>query len=69
MSDDEWLDRKSAARYLAELGFPLAPGTLANMAQNRNAGNGPPFTYFRNKIRYKKSEIEGWLRTQMRSVR
>ena len=69
-ADAEWLTRKEAAKYLATLGCPMSPKTLANLAANGNAGKGPPFTRARWTIaRYTKGDLEAWAESQMRRVK
>lgn len=61
MADDELLTRKAASGYLIKLGCPVSPRTLANMASNDNAGNGPAFIRFRWKtVRYKRADLDAW---------
>lgn len=58
---EDWLTRKQAAAYLSEIGCPIAPQTLANMACKDNAGKGPPFTRIRWAIvRYHKTDLQEW---------
>ena len=59
--DTEWLTRKQAALYLRQLGCPLSPQTLANMAKHENSGQGPPFTRIGVQIvRYNKDDLAAW---------
>jgi hypothetical protein len=65
----QYLSRKEASALLAKMGFPLAPQTLANLAANNNAGKGPPFVRFGENIcRYRKDDIEAWVRSKMRRI-
>lgn len=64
----EWLSRKEAAKYLTDLGCPIAPHTLDNMASNNNRGGGPPFTRVGWKmVQYKREDLDAWAKS--RSVR
>ena len=68
-TDADKLSRKEAAAYLESLGVKLAPGTLANMAANNNAGGGPPFTQQRwNRVWYRRGDLDAWAATQLRRV-
>jgi hypothetical protein len=59
--ESDFLSRKEASAYLAKIGCPLSVQTLANLAANQNAGNGPPFLRIRKKIvRYQKSLLDEW---------
>jgi hypothetical protein len=61
----EWLTRKEATALLAELGHPMAPQTLANLAANGNKGKGPPFRRFRHKtVRYDRAALIAWAAKQ-----
>lgn len=69
MADDDLLTRKAASAYLEKLGCPVAPRTLSNLAANDNAGKGPPFYRFRWKsIRYKRSDLDLWVRKEIKRV-
>lgn len=58
----ESLNRKEAAEHLTALGYPIAPGTLANLALK---DRGPPYTLFMWKVvRYDRGQIEAWARSQ-----
>lgn len=64
-----WYRRKEAARYLAQIGYPIAPQTLANLASNNNAGGGPPFTRQRwNSILYFRDDLEAWAEARKQKV-
>lgn len=63
------LSRKEAARFLTQIGCPLAPRTLANMASNNNAGGGPPFIRIRRRIVvYSEDELRAWALANTRRV-
>lgn len=65
----DWYSRKEAARYLATLGYQVAPQTLANMASNNNAGHGPPFVRFRWRLtQYRRIDLDAWAKQQMQPV-
>jgi len=55
-----WLSRKEAARFLAQIGCPISPKTLENLALNNNAGKGPPFTRVRKYVRYDAADLRAW---------
>lgn len=64
----DWLPRKRAADFLADLGCPISPRTLERWAANGNSGRGPAFTRVRtNIIRYLKADLRAW--AQRESVR
>ena len=68
--DKEWLSRKEAAIYLDQIGCPLTAKTLANMASNNNAGNGPSFT--RNgwkTVLYKRDDLDAWAKKRRTEIR
>ncbi len=60
-NENEWLTRKEAAKYLTGLGYPIAAGTLENLACNNNAGGGPSYrrTGWRT-VRYHTRDLEKW---------
>lgn len=61
----EWLSRAEAAAFLTKLGCPIAPGTLAKLAANNNAGNGPTYKRFRWKsVRYNVADLREWAADQ-----
>jgi hypothetical protein len=65
----EYLDRKECARYLSELGINIAPKTLANLAANSNAGNGPPFVRTRwSRIYYNRADVKRWADKQTERI-
>jgi hypothetical protein len=65
----EYLDRKECAIHLASLGIKIAPKTLANLASNANAGEGPPFTRTRwSRVYYKRTEAEQWAKAQVERI-
>jgi len=55
-----WFSRKEAARFLTEIGCPISPKTLENLALNNNARRGPPFTRVRKNVRYDAAELRTW---------
>lgn len=68
-TEDKYLTRKEAAAYLASIGCPLAPKTLANLAANNNAGNGPPFIHRgRGERHYPVSGLREWAQRAARMV-
>jgi len=70
MDDEKYLTRKEASAYLGSIGCPVAVQTLANMASNQNAGDGPEFisSGWRT-LRYAKSELDSWAHRRMRRGR
>lgn len=65
----DWLSRKEAARYLTEIGCPIAPKTLANLASNDNAGKGPAYTLIGwGLVRYQIEDLRAWARQRMRRI-
>ena len=70
MQQEPMLNRKEAARYLCSIGYQIAPGTLAIMASNNNAGKGPPFIKIGwSQVKYRKRELDAWAKSRMREVR
>lgn len=64
-TDREWLSRQEAAAFLTKLGCPIAPGTLAKLAANNNAGAGPGYKRFRWKsVRYHIDVLKAWAETE-----
>lgn len=65
----EWLSRKDAATFLEGIGCPIAPATLARMAYDNNARNGPPYTVVSHRIiRYSVSDLKKWAANRTRRV-
>lgn len=65
----EWLTRKEAAAFLGAIGCPIAPGTLARMANNNNQGRGPPYTVVSHRIvRYATADLRKWAQARTRRV-
>ena len=57
----DWLSRKRAADFLADMGCPVSPRTLEKWAANGNSGKGPSFTRVRSHIvRYLKADLLAW---------
>lgn len=52
---DEWLLRREAAKYLG-----ISFSTLAHMASRRV---GPQFYLYANRARYRKSDLDDWIRS------
>jgi hypothetical protein len=68
--EKEWLSRKEAARYLLRFGVKLTPKTLANLASNQNAGNGPSFTRDGWKtVQYRPCDLEAWAKARRTEIR
>ncbi len=58
----QFLSRKQAAQHLTALGYPIAPGTLEQLAWKKK---GPPYTRFLNRIvQYDRAELERWAASQ-----
>jgi excisionase family DNA binding protein len=53
---DEWLLRPEAAKYLG-----ISFSTLAHMV---GRGEGPRFYSYGNKARYRKSDLDKWIRSK-----
>lgn len=66
----EKLSRKEAARYLTQLGYRIAPQTLANMAANNNARGGPPFIKigWARPVVYSRVELDAWAARRMSRI-
>ncbi len=61
-----WLTRKQAAAFLADIGCPISPKTLAIKAVNNNAGKGPAFTRSGwRSVRYEPADLRAWAATQI----
>jgi hypothetical protein len=68
-TENWWLNRKQASDYLASVGCPLSPQSLAHMAVRDNAGAGPPFTRISKKIvRYHRDDLRDWANRTARRV-
>lgn len=52
------VDRNGAADYLAELGYPISPRTLAKKA---SIGGGPRFQKFGRRVCYHPDDLDEWL--------
>jgi hypothetical protein len=62
----DWMSRKEAAAYLTRIGYPIAPKTLANMAANNNAGNGPAYLRARWRVvQYRRADLDLWVNREM----
>lgn len=63
--EKRWFSRKEAAAFLVDIGCPIAPQTLANLATHNNEMRGPPFTRISYKIvRYDRKDLEEWAKAQ-----
>ena len=66
----EFYDRKEAARYLTEIGQPITPKTLENMASNSNEGKGPPFDRIGwRAVRYARADLDAWAKARTTRVK
>ncbi len=65
MADKEFLSRKEAASHLHSMGCPLSPRALELLACNNNAKRGPPYTRWRNRVIYRRSELIEWAIKEM----
>lgn len=64
--DETWLTRRAAATYLTRIGCPVGHRTLEKMANNNNAGKGPPYTRLGWKtVRYLQSDLDSWAKKRM----
>ena len=65
----DYLCRKEAASFLAKLGCPIAPATLAKKAKNNNEGAGPPFlkSGWRT-VRYAKEDLVEWANKTVKRI-
>ena len=64
--EETWLTRKSAAIYLTRVGRRISNRTLEKMANNNNAGNGPPYVRSAGKrVMYLQSDLDAWAKSQM----
>ena len=55
-----------AAKFLAELGAPYSPKTLAKL---RVVGGGPRFFKYGRRVAYPRVELERWARDKLGSLR
>lgn len=63
------LTRKEACQFLARLGYRVSPARLSNMANNNNAGGGPPFYRIHQKtVRYRPDDLKSWLDARTRRI-
>lgn len=59
------MSRKEAARYLTALGHRITDKTLANLASNNNAGNGPAFTRSGwRTLFYTRADLDAWAKAR-----
>ncbi len=67
--EDIWVSRKEASSFLIAIGCPVSVKTLAKMAENDNARNGPPFrrSGWRT-IRYHRKDLNEWAEKNMEKV-
>ncbi len=56
------LDRKAAAAFLKNQGYPVEPTTLAKLA---SVGGGPVFEKFGRKPLYTKPNLIAWVRSKL----
>jgi hypothetical protein len=65
----EYLDRKECALYLTAIGVKISAKTLANLAANNNAGEGPPLIRTRwSRVYYRRIEVEAWAKDQTERI-
>jgi hypothetical protein len=57
-NDDKPLAPPQASKLLGDLGYPIAPATLA---QKRVHGGGPAFIKFGRRVLYKPSVLQAWI--------
>lgn len=66
MTEKDKLSRKEAARYLTALGYRITAKTLGNLANNNNAGDGPPYTRCGWKtVTYDRADVDAWAKARM----
>lgn len=64
-----WLTRREAADFLASLGVPIKPKTLANMAYGKGPDKGPRFVSSGwRTIRYSRTDLGAWAASRRRIV-
>ena len=56
------LDRRAAADFLAERGFPCSPATLATAVTR---GGGPTFQKFGTRVLYRQSDLVSWAESKL----
>ena len=59
---DLLLDRRAAADFLAERGFPCSPATLATAVTR---GGGPLFQKFGPRVLYRQSDLVSWAQSKL----
>ena len=59
---DLLLDRRAAADFLAERGFPCSPATLATAVTR---GGGPRFSKFGPRALYRQSDLIEWAESKL----
>ena len=65
LADETWLSRKAAAIYLTRNGYPISNRTLERLANNHNAGKGPPYSRLSWKtVRYRQSDLDAWAKAR-----
>lgn len=70
MIGDGWVKRKEAARILTDMGYPVTAEQLAQMAENNNAGAGPPFTRTGwRSVWYHINDLKSWKPPRFQQVR
>ena len=60
------LDRRAAADFLAERGFPCSPATLATAVTR---GGGPLFQKFGPRVLYRQSDLVAWAESKLSQPR
>jgi hypothetical protein len=60
------LDRRAAADFLAERGFPCSPATLATAVTR---GGGPAFQKFGPRVLYRQSDLVAWAEGKLSAPR
>jgi hypothetical protein len=65
----EILNRKQAANFLTDLGYPICAKTLRKLNSNNNEKGGPPFykTGWKT-LFYKKEDLMAWASVRIRRV-
>lgn len=64
--ESQYLTRKEASRYMAQIGLPISPSTLANLAWKNE---GPTHYKLRGFIvRYTKRDLDIWVQANLKRV-
>lgn len=64
--DKEYLNRRDAAAYVRNQGFPCAPSTLAKLA---TIGGGPKFRKFSRNVVYSPIDLDDWILSRLSELK